>query len=1099
MISETPPNHDDPLKALAASERLRVDELIDEFELARDAGRPVTVETLCAAEPELLSAVTDSLARLAAVDQRRHLLDTANRPKQIGEFLVLEQIGVGGSGVVFRCQQKNPNRVVAVKVLKPTLDPEDQEKRFRREMRVFESVKTTGLAEVFVSGITQWNGVRCFWFAMQLLSGGRIDSYVFEHKCTQKTILRKFRSICVTLQAAHRQGIVHRDVKPSNILVSDDGEPHLVDFGVATIATFDDREATRSIEAMAGTLAWMAPEVVLGTLVTPDTRSDIYSLGVVLFQLLADKHPSGSTKLSFAEVTVRFQSDKAIRLSHATDNVSRDLDTFLCRLLDYDPDYRYQNMDDVIADTDRLLADEPVKARSVSAYERTWRWCRKNVLLSTITGAAFVAIVSALAIFFVSANRVQHFADQLRRTNAELEHSLDLRERAIVSARLAKMSDHLEADPQAASRQLNDATRFPPSLRGFSWDLLNFQANTEYFQIPCDDEAIRAVHFSHDDSLIATVSDGGDLQVHDVASGKRLWRAPGVQRNTELRFSGDDAFLYCVSAEAGILQYDVATGQQQKVWLPETPCRRLIDYSEDAQSIVAQTRDNVLIRVAVASDEINTRAMDDNSRLAGLWFQDKGRVVGGITHTGQLKTWRSPTLTPDSERDLTSIDSRLGSFRRAITNADMDDGPVYAVLNGRKEVVAIRPDATPKPTVQKFSVRNEQIMAIALRPPFDVLMTVPFQTRLISTQGRSRTRTFGDGVRRSLCCAVSSNGKRIAIGDEDGTVRVYGLETPSIEHELQISAKSWPEHNFNSPLITAGSDSGPFTFVGYLDDTLVTFDNETLASVSVAKIANGPVRGLAVPQSEEWVACGVASGATGVYVCQTSQLLPSTTDGRAAPADSVLGPTFQIPLPSVRTLRLGHADRTLFAAHRNGAISAIDTETWKVRHTWHGHDDGAYSLDTFENLLVSGGSDGWIRVWNSQTYELIAAWEAHNKRITGLQLSPDGDRVYSSSLDHTVAIWSIHGECVRRMKGHTSTVRDIAVSPDGKTLATASEDSTICLWDAEAGEAQLILDSHANLVQSVRFCPLGLLSTSQDGTTRLWGAHCDASKHPKPN
>ena len=357
-------------------------QLIDKYELCREEGHVVSAEQLCVDAPELLSALRVSLQRLSIVEQRLRILDGAGAPEWIGEFRVLEQIGSGGSGVVFRCRQANPDREVAVKVLKPTLDVDEQRRRFRREIQACAALDAGGIAEVYVTGITDWHGVRCFWIAMKLIDGGTLTEFFGRRKYTQQQTLRLFRQLCLTIQSAHRQGVIHRDLKPRNVLVSRAGVPHVVDFGVAEILSAPGQDLTTDSSAIVGTAAWMAPEVITGEVAVADTRADIYSLGVILFQLISGQHPLGDGNTGVEQIAYKLRNTPTTRLSSVGKEISRDLDALAGRMIERDPKYRYQNMDDVVQDLDRLLAGQPVRARSLSRTEGIWRWCRDHSMVA---------------------------------------------------------------------------------------------------------------------------------------------------------------------------------------------------------------------------------------------------------------------------------------------------------------------------------------------------------------------------------------------------------------------------------------------------------------------------------------------------------------------------------------------------------------------------------------------------------------------------------------------------------------------------------------------------------------------------------------------
>ena len=223
------------LPTLTESERACLGELIDRYELARDAGHNQSLEELCKSSPKLLPHLVAALSRLRLVDDKLSASPNFPMPTRIGDFTVIEMIGTGASGIVFRCRQTAPDRDVAIKVMKPTLDVVEQQRLFDREVAVVSAVHEEGMASVYQTGIVDWCGVRCLWIGMELLNGGTLCQYVQGQSISVQQSLKLFQKVCETLRAAHRVGILHRDIKPSNILMSDDGQPHLVDFGVAKL------------------------------------------------------------------------------------------------------------------------------------------------------------------------------------------------------------------------------------------------------------------------------------------------------------------------------------------------------------------------------------------------------------------------------------------------------------------------------------------------------------------------------------------------------------------------------------------------------------------------------------------------------------------------------------------------------------------------------------------------------------------------------------------------------------------------------------------------------------------------------------------------
>lgn len=1094
MISRTPDDGKDVLKSLSASARLRVGELVDEYELAQDNGFPVGPEQLCANEPELLEAVVLSLKQLAATEQQLPMIGDGSYPKRIGDFDVLEQIGVGGSGVVFRCQQQNPERQIAVKVLKPTVDAKEQERFFRRELRVFSALTTPGIAEVYVTGVTEWNGAECFWVAMELLDGGRIDEYVSREKLLPLKILTLFRDICATMQAAHRLGIIHRDLKPSNILLSASGVPHVVDFGVAAIASPEHSVTTETGGFCVGTVAWMAPEVVLGLSPKPDTRSDIYSLGTVLFQLLSGRRPYQTKGLTIPEVAQRLMKGPTPLLSSFIGGVSRDLETFVSRMIERDVEYRYQNLDDVVGDVDRILAGEPISVRSVTVPERVWRWCRKNMLLSGISAVAVVAVVSAMIVYFLSARSIQRYADQQQQTNAELtkrtkdlEHSLSLRERGIVNARLGSLAEQLQDNPRDVERKLIDPSQFPPSLRSFGWELLRFQSGTDFRRLQCAESTIRSIQFSHNDRFLASKSIDGKIQLTDLESGERIWEAGGMvkRRFSPLRFSPDDKFVYCIGVEFGVRKHDADSGRLLETLLAEIDCQAsLLDLSEDGRWLVTVSGDNQLLLLDLSSNEVFGRELEPDVKIVALWLQNEGQIIRGMTSDGIGKVWFVPSLESHVDNDMKKLHWGFADIRSGTASLSMADGGVHAVISGSAEVLVVRWDARPEPVVQRFSIDEERIDALSLLPPFSVLITGGDGSRVFNMFSGTN-RIFREDGRTTRSNAVSTSRKHIAIGDTDGGVGIYRVDIPGRRHTVFGAEQAWPSLDYGPPVAAVSIGGGQTIFTAHKSGVLVKVDSKTQRPVSITPVTSGQLTSLVVSPHETWVACGTGGTSEESGVCVYG--CGVRTDEATRQVLNSLQLQRKISTPRVCSMALSEDGRRLFVSHRNGEISAIDTVSWTISHQWQAHPDAIFALAAKRGIVVSADTLGSVKVWRQDDFTLQNQWQAHDKRISCVALSSTLERVFTASHDRTAAIWNLNGGLIQRLTGHAAAVRAVAVSPDENTLATAGEDHLIRLWDAQTGDPQFVLRGHTNTVRSLQFMPSGLLSTSHDSTVSIWG------------
>ena len=213
-------------------------------------------------------------------------------PSTIGRYRIIRLLGEGGMGAVYEAEQDSPQRTVALKVIRAGYATDEMLRRFENETQALGRLQHPGIAQIYDAGTAETPLGRQPYFAMELVRGETLLKYCDEHKLNVRQRLELVAKICDAVQHAHQRGLIHRDLKPANIIVGEDGQPKILDFGVARL-TDSDAQATRQtdIGQLIGTLAYMSPEQVLGDPAEVDTRSDVYALGVILYELLAGKMP----------------------------------------------------------------------------------------------------------------------------------------------------------------------------------------------------------------------------------------------------------------------------------------------------------------------------------------------------------------------------------------------------------------------------------------------------------------------------------------------------------------------------------------------------------------------------------------------------------------------------------------------------------------------------------------------------------------------------------------------------------------------------------------------------------------------------------------
>ncbi len=311
------------------------------------------------------------------------------RVPQIEGYEILSKLGEAGQGQIWRALQVSTNRQVALKVPRGgSISSHKALARFEREIELAAALKHPNIAQIHDSGIHQ--GI--YYYAMDLVEGIHLDEYVKQHNLPIRQILELMRTVCQAIQHAHQKGVIHRDLKPSNIIVTAEGVPYVVDFGLAKNLLEDDAAVTVSIDGeAAGTPAYMSPEQAAGHIDKLDTRTDVYSLGVILFTLLTGESPHDLSGSRLA-VMRRIAEEQVRRPRKICPKIDKELELLLLKALDNKPNRRYATAGELARDVDNYLRGAPLIAGPESAVYHVKKFVRRHRAL--VTGIAAVLLVS---------------------------------------------------------------------------------------------------------------------------------------------------------------------------------------------------------------------------------------------------------------------------------------------------------------------------------------------------------------------------------------------------------------------------------------------------------------------------------------------------------------------------------------------------------------------------------------------------------------------------------------------------------------------------------------------------------------------------------
>ncbi|MGA3317752.1 MAG: serine/threonine-protein kinase [Candidatus Korobacteraceae bacterium] len=361
-------------------------------------------------------------------------------PETIGRYRIIRLLGEGGMGAAYEAEQDKPRRRVALKVIKAAWASPELLRRFEQESQALGRLHHPGIAQIYEAGSADTGfGLQPF-FAMELIHGKPLDEYADVQHLNMRQRLALMIQVCEAVQHAHQRGIIHRDLKPGNILVDESGQPKILDFGLARV-TDSDTGATRQTDMgqLLGTLAYMSPEQVTADPLALDTRSDVYALGVILYELLAGKMPYTLTR-HLHEVVRTIQEVDPVPLSTVNRLYRGDIETIVAKALEKDKERRYASAAGLSGDIRRYLEDQPITAKPASTSYQLQKFARRHKALAA--GASAVLLVLAAGVVASTWEAVQ-----ARRAEASAQAVNDFLQNDLLAQASANNQSGLGAKP----------------------------------------------------------------------------------------------------------------------------------------------------------------------------------------------------------------------------------------------------------------------------------------------------------------------------------------------------------------------------------------------------------------------------------------------------------------------------------------------------------------------------------------------------------------------------------------------------------------------------------------------------------------------------
>ncbi|MHB1425463.1 MAG: protein kinase domain-containing protein [Gemmataceae bacterium] len=1018
------------------------------------ANFPATLEYQPGGAREQEAARSDTKSTLATMPRLPNSQEERPAPllsQHVAGYDILGELGRGGMGVVYKARQISLNRIVALKMILAgaSADPQQLE-RFRAEAAAVALVQHPYIVQIYE--INDHDG--CPYFSLEFVDGGTLAQKLNGAPQPPRLAAQLLRLLALAMHSAHQKGVIHRDLKPGNILLASPREhvsgsdsflaemqaairlygiPKITDFGLAK--HLDVQSQTRT-GAIIGTPSYMAPEQAEGRTHAIGPATDVYGLGAIFYEMLTGRPPFESES---SLTTIRkLLGEDPLPPSHMHRKVPRDLETICLKCLEKDPAKRYSSAEALADDLQRFLSNQPIEARPLGWWGRSVKWVRRHPSKATVAGILILTSITLLTF-----GGIYHF--RLERAFKETRQYAEDSRRNLIRLQVAQGASAMNAGDGFTA-----LLWFTEALRLDSAALEHEEAHRQRIaaleqglprpkQLWLHEGAVNDTSFSPDGRRVLTADGDGKIYLWDSETGQAALAPLNAGGSVvQAIFSRDGRRIAAISRDDTARVWDAANGAPLTTPLPLVGKPRWIDFSPDGRQMVAACGD-----------------------LARVWDVATGQPLpGDLHHSGAVNV---ALFSPDGRWLATAGDDGLVRLWNA---ADRKASAVVFSHDRAVLCLAFSPDG--KRIASGSSDYTAQVWNVADGAP-------------VGRRLRQRDRI--------IYLAFSPFGQRLLTSSDGGTAVIWRIADgePLVEPLRHTSAIRWAVFSPDGCRAATSSD----------DNTARVWSATTGAPLTPPLRANGGINRVAFSPDGRCLATASDDGTARLWdvACRHQarvvdevavfrnrldrDLRVGFLNAPSQGADTTRNTTRTSP-DGRFVLKINNNTARVFASQSGKPIAPPLTHRGEITYA-------AFSPDG--RRVATTSIDQTARVWDAESGAPVSPPLRHASTVWFADFNPDGQHLVTASDDNTARIWDIaNGEMLVPPLRHEGTVLQARFSPEGQRVATASMDQTARVWDAASGQTLTPPLQHPWSVRQVHFAENGrhLLTTGPSGTVWSW-------------